>query len=74
MELGTTLDFTPYLAHAVEGTLYVAILLFILFSLVLGYHVRQYSLNKTRAVGLFSGYVIGGVLIIISMTTAFFAL
>jgi LytS/YehU family sensor histidine kinase len=74
MQLGTTLDFTPYLAQAVEGTLYVAVLIFILFSLILGYHVTQYSLFRTRAMGLFAGYLIGGALIIVSMTTAFFAL
>lgn len=74
MELGTTLNFTPFLSYLVEGTLYVSVLLFIIFSLILGYHVKQYSLNTGRAVSLFLGYVVGGVLITISMLTAFMAL
>ncbi len=74
MELGTTLDLTPYLGTLVEGTLYLSVLLFIIFSLVLGYHVKQYSLNTGRALSLFFTYVVGGILIIISMTTAFLAL
>jgi len=69
-----TVDFTPFLSVGAEAIFFLSILIFLIFSISLGYHISQYSLNKPKATTAFMMYLIVSAILIVSMTVTLFAI
>ncbi len=69
-----SVSLAPLLHIGAEATLYLSLLAFIIFSIILSYHITKYSLHKGRAMSLFFIYLVGGVTLIAGMLITFFTL
>jgi hypothetical protein len=68
------LDLTPFLGIGAEAIFFLTILIFLVFSVSLGYHLMQYSLNKPKATTALMVYLIISAFLIVCMTATMFAI
>lgn len=73
MELPTT-NLEPIIAAGPLLVLFGATLSFVLFSAILFYHERKYSIRRTTTLTLFNVFLFGGVLLLTAALVAYTAL
>jgi hypothetical protein len=69
-----TIDLTPFLGVGAEIVFFLTVLIFLGFSVSLGYHLYKYSLNRPKATTALMVYLIVSAILIVSMTITMFAI